>query len=730
VVTINPTAALQSSTAYQIVAVDGDLRNAVGTITNTGPRDLVDRQLNALFTATFVTRDQQPPAVLSFSPANNLNQIDPTSPVRLTFDEPIQPGATITLTGPGGAVAGTTSLGVNNLVLAFVPSVPLLPNQVYTATVSGVRDLAGNFALNQPLSSTFFTLDTLGPVISQLRIKGGAAPASGATVLIEAVLAAAEIGVRYRLSANAVVVGTSLLDSLEVPVTLPVEGSVLLRGIAIDRFGNEGPLTEFTVNVQPNQPPVITMTRINPPSGPVATNGSFSVRVSATDDAGVSELKAAIVGAATVPLRTTAGEDIVMSATVRSNAGPTDQITIVTEAKDNSGLSTGEQTFTIPISDGTAPTLAFSGTAPTGTLDRGAVVTIPVRGQDNFGVTRYTLSTSGAFTASSEVTVDPASKDDTRDLTLTVPNDAPQAGAGFTVTVRAFDAAGLGSTTIATTNLRMVDLNPPQITAFSPVTNSTGITTRIAPTITFNEALDPTTVTGASIQLLLESDSSVIPATVSINGAATVATLTPATLPLLPGTAYRVAVGTGLKDVAGNALAASASMLFTTAHFTITAPLANAQVVEGQPLTVSISEGFGFLSPREVRFFVNGTQDGVDPSPTFARVITVPAPTGLTGGILPLRADLHVTSSGAFMASASVNVIVRGLNDDTDGDGLLNGQEILAGTDPFRADATEDPKWPPRPIRSMQTPMTICSWTAANRPSARIPSSPTRTAIR
>jgi hypothetical protein len=691
VVTINPTAALQSSTAYQIVAVDGDLRNAVGVITNTGPRDLVDRQLNALFTASFVTRDQRPPAVLSFSPANNANQVDPTSPVRLTFDEPIQTGATITLTGPGGPVSGSTSLGVNNLVLAFVPTVPLLPNQVYTASVSGVRDLAGNFALNQPLSSTFFTLDTLGPVISQLRIKGGAAPASGATVLIEAVLASAEIGVRYRLSADAIVVGTSLLDSLEVPVTLPVEGEVTLRGIAIDRFGNEGPLTAFTVKVQPNQPPTITMSRINPPSGAVATNGSFSIRVSATDDAGVAELKAAIVGAATAALRTTPGTDIVISSTVLASATSGDLITIVTEAKDNSGLSTGEKTFTIPITDGTVPTLAFSGAAPTGAVNRGDVVTLPVRGQDNFGVSRYTLTTSGAFTASSEVTVDPTSKDDTRNLTLTVPNDAPQAGAGFTVTVRAFDAAGLGSTTIATTNLLMADLTPPQIASFSPVNNSTGITTRIAPTITFNEALDPATVTAGNFQLLLESDSSVIPSTVSINGAGTVATVTPAAPPLLPGTAYRVAVGTGIKDVAGNALAAASSTLFTTAPFTITAPLANAQVVEGQPLTVTVTEGFSFLSPREVRFFVNGTQEGVDPSPTFARGITVPAPTGLTDGILPLRADLHVTSSGAFMASASVNVIVRGINDDSDGDGLLNGQEIIAGTDPFRDDASEDP---------------------------------------
>jgi hypothetical protein len=691
VVTIDPAAPLQSSTAYQIVAVDGDLRNAVGTITNTGPRDLVDRQLNALFTSTFVTRDQRPPAVLSFSPAHNSNQADPTSPIRLTFDEPIQAGATITLTGPSGPISGTTSLGVNNLVLAFVPTVNLPVNQVLTATVSGVRDLAGNLALDQPLVSTFATLDTLGPVIGQLRLKGGAAPASGATVLVEALLAAPETGVRYRLSANAVVVGTSALDALEVPLSLPNEGSLLLRGIAIDRFGNEGPLTEFTVNVQPNQPPVITLTRINPPAGSVATNGSFSIRVSAADDAGVTELKAAVVGAATAPLRTTTGADISITSTVRSNAGPDDIIRIIAEARDSSGLSTGERTFTIPITDGTAPSLAFAGSLASGSFNRGDVVRIPVRGQDNFGVARYTVSVSGAFTSSGDVMVDPVSKDDTRELAVIVPDDAPRDGSGFTVTIRGFDAAGLRSPTVFTSNLRMVDLTPPQIIAFSPTHNSTGLSTRPVPTVTFNEPLDPATVGVENFQLLLESDSSVVPALVALDGSGSAITLTAADLPLSPNTAYRVVVGTGVKDLTGNALETSASTLFTTAPYSITSPLADTQVIEGQPLTVTVSEGFGFLSPREVRFFVNDSQHGVDASSPFSRVITVPSPDELPTGVLPLRADLYATSGGLLMASASVNVLVRGVDEDSDNDGIPNGQEILSGTDPFRDDASEDP---------------------------------------
>ena len=689
VVRLDPTAPLASETTYQIVVVDGELRNAVNVITNRGPKDRVGRSLLSLFSATFTTRDQRPPQVLSFTPGGGAVQVDPRTPLRLSFDEPIQPGAVFTLTGPAGPIPGTTTLGVNNLVLTFVPAVELPVNAILTASVSGVRDLAGNAALAQPLTSMFATLDTLGPVISQLRIKNGLTPTAGANITLEAVLATAESGVSFRLSANAVTVGSAAVDRLEVPFTLPQAGTIVFRGIASDRFGNEGPLAELSVSVFPNTPPVITLTRLSPFTGPVATGSTVSVRLSAADDSGITELKATMTGAATAALKTTTGAAITLVGVVKSTAGAADAITILAQATDTSGVGTGEQTFTLPIRDGTAPTLALDGAVSTGGFAPGAVVNIPVRGRDNFGVTRYTLAASGAVTGTAEILVDPAATNDPRTLTFTLPGVAPVTGAAFTVTIRAEDAAGLSSAPLAI-NLRTADQTPPQITAFSPAHNAVNQSTRPVLTITANEALDPATVTPENVRLVRTADSSIIPATVALNAAGTAITLTPVALPLAVNTAYRLVATAGLTDVSGNALTADAAATFTTADFRLSAPLAGLQVVEGQPLTITAVSGFGF--PTQVRFSLNGVADGADMlSPPFQRTVTVPVLAAVPGGLLELLVEARNESATLLFAAVTSTVLVRGAADDSDTDGLTNGQELAAGSDPFRADADEDP---------------------------------------
>ena len=84
-------------------------RVAFGGVTNRRPRDLEGRILPVLFTATFTTRDQRPPQLLSFTPENGTVQVDVTTGVRLTFDEPVASGAVITLVGPGGTAQPSSS---------------------------------------------------------------------------------------------------------------------------------------------------------------------------------------------------------------------------------------------------------------------------------------------------------------------------------------------------------------------------------------------------------------------------------------------------------------------------------------------------------------------------------------------------------------------------------------------------------------------------------------------
>ena len=54
--------------------------------------------------------------------------------------------------------------------------------QEFGGKCDGVRDLAGNFAVGQPLFRTFRTVDTIGPEIAQLRIKNNQLPIGNSTI--------------------------------------------------------------------------------------------------------------------------------------------------------------------------------------------------------------------------------------------------------------------------------------------------------------------------------------------------------------------------------------------------------------------------------------------------------------------------------------------------------------------------------------------------------------------
>jgi Domain of unknown function (DUF4082)/Bacterial Ig-like domain/Bacterial Ig domain len=115
------------------------------------------------------------------------------------------------------------------------------------------------------------------------------------------------------------------------------------------------------------------------------------------------------------------------------------------------------------------------------------------------------------------------------------------------------------------------DTNPPVVSSTSPVSGATGAALNSTVTATFNEAIDPATVTAATFELR-NAANSLIAASVSYSASTRTATLTPtAVLPAnttLTATARGGATDPRIKDVAGNALAANVSWLFTTSAST------------------------------------------------------------------------------------------------------------------------------------------------------------------
>jgi len=693
-VRLRPVAPLDSEKRYEVVVVDGVLRDALGGVIAEGPLDLVGRQLAAPFIASFTTRDQRPPALLSFTPANNAEQVDTRAVVRLSFDEPLAPGALVSLTGPAGAIAGPTSLGVNNLVLVFTPATDLPPNATFTASVSGLADAAGNSVPAQPLTTTFKTLDTIGPTIATLRMKNNQTPLAGATVILEAVLATAEPGVILRFTADFQPLGATAVGVLELPLTLPASGTVIVRAIASDRFGNQGPFAELPITVLPNQPPVITFTRLGSTLSTVPSGGGLAVRVEAADDGTVTELRAVMAGAAVAPLQTSSGAAILLQSVVPANAVPGTKVDVLAQATDNSASSSGEQKFQVEVTDGTAPSVAIAAPAAYARQSAGTPLEVAVDWADNSGAVTLQVALSGPVTASQSRLVTASPNATTRETFTIDLTGAPPAGDAFTVTVRATDAAGFF--TVQTRSLRLPDMRPPQLAAIAPADLALHQSLWTAPwTLAFDEPMDVTRFTAAN--LAVTRNGTLVVAAITPDNPATSVTIAPV-LPLQPGSEYALTAAAALRDEAGNpwqdvggALVPPAGRVFryTTAAVTSINPATGAPVVPGQRVAVALAFEPG-LGATAFRFNFNGgasTTTPVSASATSASAnLTLPANA--------TEARLHIIAAKSGFPDFNFDEIVlnvRPRGADDDGDGITNGAEADAGTDPFRNDANEDP---------------------------------------
>jgi Domain of unknown function (DUF4082)/Bacterial Ig-like domain/Bacterial Ig domain len=129
------------------------------------------------------------------------------------------------------------------------------------------------------------------------------------------------------------------------------------------------------------------------------------------------------------------------------------------------------------------------------------------------------------------------------------------------------------------------------VSATTPINGATGVSTNIiGVTATFNKALDPATINTNTFELRNASNN-LVTATVSYNSANNIATLKPSAA-LAANTTYTATVQggtTGVKDQAGNALAANYSWTFTTNTPDTTPPTVTSITPAANATGVSIS---------------------------------------------------------------------------------------------------------------------------------------------
>ena len=137
--------------ASPVLSADGLVVTFAGTLpqsadltvsVTTALTDIYGRHPAQAFSSHFRTADLSPPVVSAIAPSHLTIQVAPSASVQVTFNEPIT-AAVITLTGPAGAIAGTTTLTAPNIAV-FTPAAPLATDAAYTVAVSGAIDLSGN----------------------------------------------------------------------------------------------------------------------------------------------------------------------------------------------------------------------------------------------------------------------------------------------------------------------------------------------------------------------------------------------------------------------------------------------------------------------------------------------------------------------------------------------------------------------------------------------------------
>ena len=107
------------------------------------------------------------------------------------------------------------------------------------------------------------------------------------------------------------------------------------------------------------------------------------------------------------------------------------------------------------------------------------------------------------------------------------------------------------------------DTTPPNVVSVTPLSGASGVRANSSANATFNEALDPATVT-ASTLTLRDPSNTLIPATVTYDAPMFTVRVTPnATLQY--STRYTATVAAGVKDISGNATTTPYSWFFTTA---------------------------------------------------------------------------------------------------------------------------------------------------------------------
>jgi methionine-rich copper-binding protein CopC len=598
--------------------------------------------------STITTVDITPPRVIANQPPANFVGVSSGATATVTFSEPMDSASvvgafTLRVTSGGAAIPGTVSYNKTTRVAEFKPT-SALPNPVsITATVTtAVKDLAGN-AMAAAFTWAFTTRDDTAPTVTATSPVNGATGVSASTAvtitfseaLDPATVTTTNITMRATGSGTAVA-GTVAYNTTTHVVTFTPNAALAAVSYTVvattgikDAAGNAMSANfQFAFTVGDTSAPTVTAV--------IPANNATGVAVNSTVKVTFSEpMDPLTINATTITLRPTA-TGINVAATVAYDA-PTNTatltptgglsgntnytVTVTTGAKDAAGNALAavfNSAFTTV--DSTPPTVV--GVVPTnGAINVTTNSTVQITFSEAMDQTTLT-TTNVTLKNTATTTVVPVTLSydvGTNRLTLT-PTGPLSNATNYTVTVTTAvkDLAGnalAAQFTSSFTTVTVTDTTAPTIVSRTPANGATNVATNTTVTVTFSEPMDSTTITTTTVSLKPTAGGANVAATVVCTPLTpcTTVTLTP-TAALDNNTSYTVTITTGVKDRAGNALAAQSTSTFTTVAdttpptITATSPINGATgVATSAVVTVTFSEDMDITTINGTTFTLKTT---------------------------------------------------------------------------------------------------------------------------
>jgi hypothetical protein len=587
--TLTPTSPLLASTSYTIYVLGG----------STGVKDLSDNALAQNVTSVFQTAASAPgdtvaPTIKGFTPTGS--SVSVSTSATITFSEPLAAStvnsATVQLrnSATGAIVASTVSYTAGGTVVTLTPTSPLSPSTNYLIIVqggaSGVTDVAGN-ALATTTTSPFTTAapaDTTAPTVTSCT------PASGSTN----VATNASISVVFSETLDATTVNTSTVlmrdaNNVVVPATVVYNASTNTATVTpTNALANS---TTYTIVVKSGATGIkdlagnalsadMTSSFTTIPSGTSGTLSLWSLTTTpATIDSGDNQ--AVDVG---VKFSSTTNGYITG---IRFYKGAGNTGTHTGSLWSSSGQLLAAATFTSETASGWQTVTFSSPVAIT------AGVTYVASYHTNSG--HYSLNRNyfgSQFSSGS--------------LRVAANGGVYHYGTSSAMPANSYQASNYWVDVLMTTT-PPVDTTPPTVNSFNPANGATNVSTSATLTVTFSEALNAATVSGSTIRLM--DGSTQVAASVSYNASNNTVSITPSAA-LANSKAYTISVvggASGVKDVAGNALAQTVSSTFTTAAVPVNSSLWQNTAVPG---TVDSGDGsaveLGVKFTADTNGFING----------------------------------------------------------------------------------------------------------------------------